>query len=48
MLLLINRAGIMGEFTNGRAYNVISWATVVVVVILTVLMVVTSLLPGAS
>jgi Mn2+/Fe2+ NRAMP family transporter len=48
MLLLVNRAEIMGEFTNGRAYNLISWATVVVVVVLTVLMVVTSLLPGAA
>jgi Mn2+/Fe2+ NRAMP family transporter len=48
MLLLVNRAGIMGEFTNGRAYNAVSWATVAVLVVLTVLMVVTSLLPGAT
>ena len=45
MLLLINRKSIMGEHTNGRAYNVISWATAVGLVVLTVLMVVTSVLP---
>ena len=28
MLLLINREGLMGRFTNGRAYNVVAWATV--------------------
>ncbi len=48
MLLLVNRAGIMGEFVNGRAYNLIAWATVVVLVVLTVLMVVTSVLPGGT
>jgi Mn2+/Fe2+ NRAMP family transporter len=48
MLLLVNRAGIMGEFTNGRAYNLVAWATVVLLGALTVLMVVTSLLPGAA
>jgi Mn2+/Fe2+ NRAMP family transporter len=48
MLLLVNRAGIMGEFTNGRTYNLVSWAKVVVLVVLTVLMVVTSVLPGAT
>jgi Mn2+/Fe2+ NRAMP family transporter len=47
MLVLVNRTGIMGEFTNGRAYNLISWGTVVLLVVLTILMVVTSLLPGA-
>ncbi len=46
MLLLVNRGEIMGEHTNGRAYNLVSWATVAVLVVLTVLMVVTSLLPA--
>src|SRR5512138_3179729 len=45
MLLLINRQSIMGEHRNGRSYNVISWATVVGLVVLTILMVVTSALP---
>ncbi len=48
MLLLVNRAGIMGEFVNGRAYNLVAWATVLVLVVLTVLMVATSLLPGST
>ena len=38
----------MGEFTNGRAYDAVAWATVAVLVVLTILMVVTSVLPGAS
>jgi len=25
MLLLVNRGGIMGEHTNGRVYNLVSW-----------------------
>jgi Mn2+/Fe2+ NRAMP family transporter len=37
----------MGEFTNGRPYNLVSWATAVALVALTALMVVTSLLPRA-
>ena len=48
MLLLVNRAGIMGDYTNGRAYNVVAWATVALLVVLTVMMVVTSVLPGAT
>jgi Mn2+/Fe2+ NRAMP family transporter len=48
MLLLVNRAGIMGEHTNGRAYNVVAWATVAVLVVLTILMVVTSQLPAPA
>jgi Mn2+/Fe2+ NRAMP family transporter len=48
MLLLVNRSSIMGEHTNGRAYNVISWATAAGLVVLTVLMVVTSVLPAPA
>jgi NRAMP (natural resistance-associated macrophage protein)-like metal ion transporter len=47
MLVLINRESIMGRFTNGRAYNLVAWATTVALVVLTILMVVTSLLPEA-
>jgi NRAMP (natural resistance-associated macrophage protein)-like metal ion transporter len=47
MLLLINRESIMGRFTNGRAYNLVAWATIAALVVLTILMVVTSLLPEA-
>ncbi len=38
----------MGRFTNGRVYNVVAWATVAVLTVLTVLLVVTSLWPGAA
>jgi Mn2+/Fe2+ NRAMP family transporter len=48
MLLVLNRAAIMGELTNSRAYNLVAWATVVLLVALTVLVVVTSLLPAAA
>lgn len=48
MLLLVNREGLMGRFTNGRAYNAVAWGTVVVLIALTGLLIVTSLLPGAS
>jgi Mn2+/Fe2+ NRAMP family transporter len=47
MIRLVNRRAIMGEFTNGRAYDAVSWATVAVLVTLTVLMVGTSFLPRA-
>jgi len=42
MLILINRAGLMGDFVNGRVYNFVAWSTVVVLIALTVLMVATS------
>jgi sporulation protein YlmC with PRC-barrel domain len=32
MLLLINNKKLMGEYTNGRIYNVISWMTVLLLV----------------
>jgi Mn2+/Fe2+ NRAMP family transporter len=42
MLILINNKDIMGDYVNNRAYNVISWVTVVIMIALTLLMVVTS------
>jgi NRAMP (natural resistance-associated macrophage protein)-like metal ion transporter len=44
MLLLINNKGIMGDFTNSKTFNVIAWATVVIMIVLTLVLVVTSLL----
>jgi NRAMP (natural resistance-associated macrophage protein)-like metal ion transporter len=35
MLKLINNKHIMGKHTNGRVYNIIAWATVVFVILLT-------------
>ncbi len=48
MVLLINNKAIMGEFTNGPAYNTVVWATTILLVVLTAIMVVTSFLPGAG
>lgn len=36
MLLLINNKKLMGEYTSKRGYNIISWATVVLLVVLSV------------
>jgi len=42
MLSLINNRDIMGDYVNGRTFNIISWVTVVIMVVLTLLMVATS------
>jgi NRAMP (natural resistance-associated macrophage protein)-like metal ion transporter len=36
MLLLINNKKLMGEYANKRTYNIISWATVAILTVLTV------------
>jgi len=36
MLLLINKKELMGEYINSRLFNVIAWATTVVMIVLTV------------
>lgn len=36
MLLLVNKKELMGEYTNSRLYNVIAWATTVVMIVLSV------------
>jgi Mn2+/Fe2+ NRAMP family transporter len=41
MLMLTNDRELMGEHVNSRAFNVIAWATVVVMIVLTILMVLT-------
>jgi NRAMP (natural resistance-associated macrophage protein)-like metal ion transporter len=46
MLLLINNKRLMGAWTNSFAFNVIAWATVIVVATLTVISIVTSLFPS--
>jgi Mn2+/Fe2+ NRAMP family transporter len=43
MLLLVNNRDLMGDYVNTRGYNVISWVTVVILIVLSLLMVVTSL-----
>jgi NRAMP (natural resistance-associated macrophage protein)-like metal ion transporter len=46
MLKLINDKRLMGEYANGRIMNLLSWATVVVLIVLTVILVVVTVLPG--
>jgi Mn2+/Fe2+ NRAMP family transporter len=40
VLLLINDSELMGKYTNSRGYNVVSWATVGIMIALTMAMVV--------
>ncbi|WP_128567277.1 Nramp family divalent metal transporter [Methanocella paludicola] len=46
MLLLINNKKLMGEYTNSKLFNVLAWGTTIIMSILTVLLVVTSIIPG--
>jgi len=46
MLILINNRDLMGDHVNGRTFNLISWITVAVMIVLTLLTVVTSLFPA--
>ncbi len=45
MLKLINDRRLMGRFKNGRAFNIFAWATAIVVILLTVILVVVSFFP---
>ena len=42
MLLLVNDASLMGEFVNSKTYNLIAWATVIIMAALTLALVATS------
>jgi len=44
ILLLVNDRHLMGRFTNGRIYNILSWVMVVVVSVLTVVLLVMQVL----
>lgn len=46
MLLLINNKRLMGEWTNSRAFNIIAWATVVIVGALTIVSTVQIVFPS--
>jgi Mn2+/Fe2+ NRAMP family transporter len=43
MLLLINKKELMGEYTNTRLFNVVAWATTVIVVALSLALMVASI-----
>ena len=46
MLKLINDSNLMGSFTNGPAFNIIAWLTVVIMIILTIVMTIDMAVPG--
>jgi Mn2+/Fe2+ NRAMP family transporter len=39
MLLLINKKELMGEYVNKTTFNVIAWATTVIMVVLTLMLI---------
>jgi Mn2+/Fe2+ NRAMP family transporter len=46
VVLLVNRADLMGTYVNGRAWNWIAWGTVGVMVLLTLVLVLATIWPG--
>jgi len=36
MLLLVNKKELMGEYVNSHVYNIIAWATTVIMTLLTI------------
>jgi Mn2+/Fe2+ NRAMP family transporter len=45
MLILINDRRLMGRFVNGRLFNLLAWAMVVILILLTLILLVTTLAP---
>ncbi len=46
MLYLINDQRIMGRFTNGRIFNIVSWVTTIILILLALFLVFTTFFPG--
>jgi Mn2+/Fe2+ NRAMP family transporter len=46
MLQLTNREDLMGPYKNSRFFNIIAWATCIVMIVLTVMLAITTVLPG--
>lgn len=46
ILVLINDQRLMGKYINGRVMNILSWGTVAILILLTVILVITSFFPG--
>ena len=44
MLILINKKELMGEYVNSRLFNIISWLTVVIMIVLTLILVVQTII----
>jgi Mn2+/Fe2+ NRAMP family transporter len=36
----------MGKYKNGRIFNIIAWATCIVMIVLTVMLAITTVMPG--
>jgi Mn2+/Fe2+ NRAMP family transporter len=47
-LLLINRRDLMGEYVNSMAFNIIAWASSIIMIILTFILVYTSIFQPSS
>ena len=43
MLLLINKRELMGKHVNSRTFNIVAWATTVIMIVLTVMLMVNTL-----
>jgi len=48
MLVLVNDRSLMGDYTNSRFVNVVSWVTSLTMIILSLLLLVTQFLPGLN
>jgi NRAMP (natural resistance-associated macrophage protein)-like metal ion transporter len=48
MLLLINNKKLMGEYTNSKIFNVIAWSTTIIMSVLTLMLVVSALIPSVG
>jgi Mn2+/Fe2+ NRAMP family transporter len=46
MLFIINNEKIMGEWVNSRFYNVACWISTVILIVISVVMVITTFVPG--
>ncbi len=46
MLMLVNNKKLMGDYVNGKLFNIIAWTTTIIMSILTLLLVVTALFPS--
>ncbi len=46
MLQLTNREDIMGKYKNSRVFNIIAWATCIVMIVLTAMLAISTFLPG--
>jgi len=45
MLILVNNKNIMGRYTNSVTYNILSWMSVIIIIVLSFLMLATSISP---